>query len=89
MLCVSANLAIRKSAEDQRDANRVWAFAVCCGTHLFFEETKDSDTIDLAIAPLDHPAPFAPHNAIFLEDKLPWVTIDESLPSFPKTPKTA
>src|SRR5205809_7109599 len=30
----------------------------------------------------------APQKVIFLEDKLPWVTLDESLPSFPKTPKT-
>jgi hypothetical protein len=27
--------------------------------------------------------------AIFLEDKLPWVVIDESLPSFSKTPKNS
>jgi hypothetical protein len=33
-------------------------------------------------------APFAPQKAIWLEDKLPWVVIDESLPSFPKTPKS-
>jgi hypothetical protein len=41
------------------------------------------------IASLDDPAVFAPQEAIFLEDKLPWVMIDESLPSFPKTPRTA
>jgi hypothetical protein len=37
----------------------------------------------------DDPALFAPQEAIFLEDKLPWVMIDKSLPSFPKTPRTA
>jgi len=56
---------------------------------LFFEDSKDSDTIDVAIASLNDPAPFAPQKAIFLEDKLPWVVIDESLPSFAKTPKTS
>src|ERR1700746_1588051 len=66
-------------------ANRIRSFAACCGTHLFFEDSKDSDMIDVTIASLDDPAPFAPQKAIFLEDKLPWVTIDESLPSFPKT----
>jgi hypothetical protein len=70
-------------------ANRIRSFAACCGTHLFFEEAKDSETIDVTIASLDDPAPFAPQKAIWLEDKLPWVTIDESLPSFPKSSQTS
>jgi hypothetical protein len=70
-------------------ANRIRSFAACCGTHLFFEATTDSDTIDVTIASLDDPAPFAPQKAIWLEDKLPWVTLDESLPSFPKSSKTS
>jgi hypothetical protein len=53
-------------------ANRLRSFAACCGTHLFFEDTKDSDTIDVTIASLDDPAAFAPQKAIWLEDKLPW-----------------
>jgi len=68
-------------------ANRIRSFAACCGTHLFFEDTKDSETIDVTIASLDDPAPFAPQKTIWLEDKLPWVKLDESLPSFPKTPQ--
>jgi hypothetical protein len=43
----------------------------------------------VTIASLDNPTPFAPQKAIFLEDKLPWVVIDESLPSFQKTPKSS
>jgi hypothetical protein len=70
-------------------ANRIRSFAACCGTHLFFEDTKDSDMIDVTIASLDDPTPFAPEKAIWLEDKLPWVTLDESLPMFQKTPKTS
>jgi hypothetical protein len=70
-------------------ANRIRSFAACCGTHLFFQDAEDSDTIDVTIASLDDPTPFAPQKAIFLEDKMPWVVIDESLPSFQKTPKTA
>jgi hypothetical protein len=69
-------------------ANRIRSFAACCGTHLFIEDTKDSKTIDVTIASLDDPTPFAPEKAIWLEDKLPWVTLDESLPSFPKSPQT-
>jgi hypothetical protein len=70
-------------------ANRIRSFAACCGTHLFFEDNKDSDTIDFTIASLDDPTPFAPQKAIWLEDKLPWVALNKSLPSFPKTPKTS
>ena len=70
-------------------ANRIRCFAACCGTHLFFEDAKDSDAVDVTIASLDDPAPFAPQKVIFLEDKLPWVVIDHSLPSFPKIPKTS
>jgi hypothetical protein len=69
-------------------ANRIRSFAACCGTHLFFEATKDSETIDVTIASLDNPAPFAPQKTIWLEDKLPWVVLDESLPRFTKTGKT-
>ncbi len=67
--------------------NRIRSFAACCGTHLFFEDSKDSEMIDVTIASLDDPTPFAPTKAIFLEDKLPWVIIDKSLPSFETAPK--
>src|SRR5215469_9620147 len=52
-------------------ANRIRSFAACYGTHLFFEDSKDSDTIEVTIASLDDPTPFAPQNAILFEDKLP------------------
>src|ERR1051325_1495893 len=67
--------------------NRIRWFAACCGTHLFFEDSEDSKTIDFTIASLDDPTPFAPQKAIFLEDKLPWVAIHESIPSFQTVPK--
>jgi hypothetical protein len=70
-------------------AARIRSFAACCGTHLFFEDSKDSENIDVTIASLDDPSPFAPTKVIFIEDKLPWVLTDESLPSFQKTPKTS
>ena len=70
-------------------AERIRSFAACCGTHLFFEATKDSNTIDVTIASLDDPAPFAPRKTIWLEDKLPWVVTDESLPKFQKSSKSS
>jgi hypothetical protein len=69
-------------------ANRIRSFAACCGTHLFFENNKDSEMIDVTIASLDDPTPFAPTKVIFLEDKLPWIVINESIPLFQTVPKT-
>ena len=66
-------------------SGRIRSFATCCGTHLFFEKSSDSETIDVTIASLDDPASFAPQKVIWLEDKLPWVVIDQSLPSFPRS----
>jgi hypothetical protein len=68
-------------------ANRIRSFAACCGTHLFFEDSKDSDMIDFTIASFDDPTPFAPQKAIFLEDKLPWVVIDRVDSIVPKSPE--
>jgi hypothetical protein len=69
-----------------RYANRIRCFASCCGTHLFFEDSKESDMIDVTIASLDEPSTFAPQRVIWLEDKLPWVKFDESLPHFQTRP---
>lgn len=63
-------------------ADRVRSFAACCGTQLFFADTPDSATIDVTIASLDDPTPFAPGMAIWTEDRLPWVRLDEALPAF-------
>lgn len=63
-------------------AGRVRSFAACCGTPLFFEEGVDSETIDVTIATLDNPAPFAPEKNIWTEDRLPWVKLDPAVPSY-------
>jgi hypothetical protein len=63
-------------------AGRVRSFAACCGTPLFFEEGVDSATVDVTIATLDDPTPFPPRKIIWTEDRLPWVKLDEGLPSF-------
>jgi hypothetical protein len=67
-------------------ASRIRSFAACCGTHLFIEDSEDSDNIDVTIASLDDPTPFAPEKTSWLEDKLPWVVIDKSIPSFQTMP---
>jgi hypothetical protein len=72
----------RESVREVAHADRVRSFAACCGTHLFFADTADSETIDVTIASLDDPTPFAPQMVIWTEDRLPWVRLDESLPAY-------
>ena len=61
-------------------AGRIRSFAACCGTHLFFEDAPDAETTDVTIASFDDPAPHAPKFAIWTEDRLPWVLVNENLP---------
>ena len=57
----------------------------CCGTHLFFADQPESETIDVTIASLDDPTPFAPQMSIWTEDRLPWVLLDQSRPVYRKS----
>jgi hypothetical protein len=66
-------------------ADRVRSFASCCGTHLFFEDAPDADTVDVAIATLDDPTAFPPEISIWTEDRLPWVVLDETRPSYKRS----
>lgn len=63
-------------------ADRIRGFAACCGTHVLFEETADSATVDVAIATLDDPRPFPPAKAIWVEDRLPWIVLDPNIPVY-------
>jgi hypothetical protein len=49
---------------------------------LFFEDAPDSESVDVAIASLDEPMPFPPEMAIWTEDRLPWVRLDDSRPAY-------
>src|SRR5262245_42443343 len=51
-------------------ADRIRSFAACCGTHLFFADELESESIDATIASLDDPTPFAPEMSIWTEDRL-------------------
>src|SRR5947208_1380099 len=52
-------------------ASRIRSFAACCGTHLFIEDSKDSETIEVTIASIDDPAPFAPEKGILQQKNFP------------------
>jgi hypothetical protein len=63
-------------------ADRLRSFASCCGTPLFIQDEVSSEWIDVTVASLDDAEAFPPQAAIWVEDKLPWVMLDASLPAF-------
>ena len=63
-------------------ASRIRSFANCCGTPLFFAESRTADDVDVTIVSLDEPAAYPPAKNIWIEDQQPWVQLDPSLPAF-------
>jgi len=47
-----------------------------------FLNDDSSPSLDVPIATLDDPSPFAPEVIIWIEDRLPWVKLDLELPTF-------
>jgi hypothetical protein len=57
-------------------------FCAQCGTSLTYAHEERPGEIDVAIAALDDSGPVAPTRHIWVEDKLPWLCIDDGLPQF-------
>lgn len=55
-----------------------------CGTSLTYEHEDRAGEIDVTLTSFDEPSTFAPAAHIWVEDKLPWVSIDDGLPQFQK-----
>ena len=56
-----------------------------CGTSLTYEHANRSGEIDVTLTSFDNPTAFTPAAHIWVEDKLPWVEIDDGLPRYRKT----
>lgn len=56
-------------------------FCSRCGALLALFTTKAPETIDITIATLDQPELYPPNRHIWVEDKLPWIHLDEHLPT--------
>jgi hypothetical protein len=65
-------------------ADRLRSFAPCCGTPLFIHDEANSEWTDVTLGSLDDPRAVPPEAVIWIEDKLPWVHLDPSLPAFPR-----
>ncbi|RMN86186.1 Gfa-like protein [Pseudomonas cannabina pv. alisalensis] len=51
-----------------------------CGAHMALFTRNSPDEIDVTIATLDHPEQAAPSRHIWIENRLPWLHLDEDLP---------
>lgn len=53
-----------------------------CGTSLTYEHEDRAGQIDVTLTSFDDPSALSPSAHIWVEDKLPWVTIDDDLPQY-------
>jgi hypothetical protein len=53
-----------------------------CGSSLTYRNNLRTDEIDVTVATLDEPLRVLPTAHIWVEDKLPWVPIDDGLPQY-------
>jgi hypothetical protein len=58
-------------------------FCGACGTSLTYRHESHPAELDVALATLDDPAPFAPQLHLWVADKLPWLAITDGLPQYP------
>lgn len=65
---------VRLRAEVER------GFCANCGSNLTYAHAGRAGEIDFTLASLDDPATLVPDRHLWVQDKLPWVHIDDGLP---------
>ena len=68
--------------KEVRWAHRIRSFCPECGTPLLFQSSPDSGEIDVAVSTLDHPEELTPSAHIWVEDRLPWIKLEDGLPAY-------
>jgi hypothetical protein len=53
-----------------------------CGTSITYEHNDRQGQIDVNLTSVNNPALFSPSAHIWVEDKLPWVDIEDGLPQY-------
>jgi len=56
-----------------------------CGSSITYGNALRADEIDVTVATLDNPQQLQPTVHIWVQDKLPWVHIDDGLPQYQTT----
>jgi hypothetical protein len=72
--------AVRTSPEVER------TFCAYCGSSLTYSHTLRAGELDFTLVSLDDPSALAPGMHIWVQDKLPWVRLDDGLPQFQTVP---
>jgi hypothetical protein len=61
-------------------------FCSACGTTLTYRHERRANDIDFTLVSLDAPENVEPQMHIWVQDKLPWVQIDDGRPQFQTVP---
>ena len=75
----SGTPSVYRSSEDAKRS-----FCPDCGANVTFWSRRSPAEIDVTLATLDHPENFPADRHVFVEDRLPWLHLDEELPEHPK-----
>jgi len=71
----------RGEARVLRWAGRVRSFCAGCGTPLTFMLAPDSEEVDVTVCSFDHPQIVSPTDHTWVDDRLPWIRLDDGLPA--------
>jgi hypothetical protein len=61
-------------------AGRLRSFCPACGTPLTFKAGVDAEEVDVTVCSFDHPEAILPGDHTWVEDRLPWIHLADSLP---------
>lgn len=76
---------VRGDLAEYRSSPKVTrGFCTACGTSLTYRRDDRGGEIDVTLASLDDAAALVPEMHIWVEDKLPWVSIDDGRAQFAK-----
>jgi hypothetical protein len=71
---------VRTSADVERK------FCANCGSSLTYSHTLRAGDIDFTLVSLDDPSALVPQMHIWVQDRLPWITLSDGLPQFQTVP---
>ncbi len=69
-------------ASFRSSAHATRTFCPTCGTQLTFADDATADEIDITTCSLDNPDAVPPHDHTFVDDKLAWLALGDSLPRY-------
>ena|SRR6516225_4635850 len=63
-------------------AGRLRSFCSACGTPLTFVTTAQAEEVDVTVCSFDHPEKVTPADHTWVDDRLPWIRLDDKLPAY-------